>query len=125
MHKPTTLIIKERGSFHEAFDSFPITDEHGHLLLTCRHIHNSLSSLLDVFDKHGHLLVTLKSRPEGGHRSFYGQAPDGKVVFELREVLRNRELLTSSEHEETEGHERMLMDSREERVHSHVPECFK
>src|SRR6266536_4305531 len=83
LHKPTTLLMKERGSFHEAVESFPITDEHGHPLLTCRHIHNSLSSLLDVYDKHGHLLVTLKSRPKAGHRNFYGQAPDEKVVFEL------------------------------------------
>ncbi len=97
--------MKERGSFHEAVESFPITDEHGHPLLTCRHIHNSLSSLLDVYDKHGHLLVTLKSRPKAGHRNFYGQAPDEKVVFELTEVLRDRKLITISGHEGTERHE--------------------
>ncbi|KAF4627723.1 hypothetical protein G7Y89_g10431 [Cudoniella acicularis] len=81
--KQTTLVMKEKV-FSLAGDTFHIVDENGVEVLQCRGQVFSISDRKEFTDTSGRPLFSLRSKLLSLRRSFYAEAPNGSVLFEVK-----------------------------------------
>jgi len=65
-------------------DTFHITDEAGIEVVQCRGQTFSLSGRKEFADSQGRPLFSLRNKLLALHKTFYAEAGDGKVLFEVK-----------------------------------------
>ncbi|CZR57666.1 uncharacterized protein PAC_07555 [Phialocephala subalpina] len=87
--QPTTLIIKEKAwSFSGSH--FQVRDQNGIDVLKCKDKSKAslTSSTGKIFtDNAGNILFKLKENINKVNKTFYGEAPDGRKLFEMKEKV--------------------------------------
>lgn len=81
--KQTTLVMKEKV-WSLSGDTFHITDEAGIEVVQCRGQTFSLSGRKEFADSQGRPLFSLRNKLLALHKTFYAEAGDGKVLFEVK-----------------------------------------
>jgi uncharacterized protein YxjI len=81
--KETTLVMKEKV-WSLSGDTFHITDESGVEVVQCRGTTFSLSDRKEFLDSAGRPLFSLRNKLITIHKHFYAEAPDGKILFEVK-----------------------------------------
>jgi len=81
--RQTTLVLKEKV-WSLSGDTFHVTDENNVEVVRCRGTTFSLSDRKEFQDPQGRPLFSLKNKLVAIHKTFYAEAPDGKVLFEVK-----------------------------------------
>jgi len=81
--KETTLVMKEKV-WSLSGDTFHITDENGVEVVRCQGTTFSLSDRKEFQDSQGRPLFSLRNKLIAIHKTFYAEAPDGKILFEVK-----------------------------------------
>src|SRR4051812_6391683 len=81
--QPTTLVMKEKV-WSLSGDTFHITDAAGVEVVRCQGTTFSLSDRKEFQDAQGRPLFSLRTKLIAIHKTFYAEAPDGKVLFEVK-----------------------------------------
>ncbi|KAG0652400.1 hypothetical protein D0Z07_1395 [Hyphodiscus hymeniophilus] len=79
----TTLVMREKV-WSLSGDTFHIVDQNNHEVLQCRGQALSLSDRKEFADSSGRPLFSLRTRHFTIHKTFYGQAGDGRELFEVK-----------------------------------------
>jgi uncharacterized protein YxjI len=66
------------------WDTFKITDQNNQQAVECRGQTLSLSDRKEFADNAGKPLFSLRSKLISIHKSFYAEAPDGRILFEVK-----------------------------------------
>jgi uncharacterized protein YxjI len=83
MQTQTTLKMKEKMRSLSG-DTFKITDQNNQQVVECRGQTLSLSDRKEFADNAGKPLFSLRSKLISIHKSFYAEAPDGRILFEVK-----------------------------------------
>lgn len=81
--KQTTLIMKEKV-WSLSGDTFHIVDENNVEVVRCQGTTFSLSDRKEFQDSAGRPLFSLRNKLIAIHKTFYAEAPDGKILFEVK-----------------------------------------
>lgn len=81
--KQTVLAMKEKV-WSLSGDTFHIVDENGHEVVQCRGQTFSLSDRKEFADTAGRPLFSLRTKLLSIHKTFYAEAPNGQVLFEVK-----------------------------------------
>lgn len=81
--RQTTLKMKEKV-WSIGGDTFHIVDQDNIEVVRCHGKALSFSDRKEFADAQGRPLFALRNKKLALHRTFYGEAPDGKVLFEVK-----------------------------------------
>jgi len=83
MPRQTTLCLKEKV-WSLSSDTFHIVDSDGVEVMQCRGQAFSLSDRKEFADNRGMPLFSLRTKLLSIHKSFYAEAPDGRILFDVK-----------------------------------------
>jgi uncharacterized protein YxjI len=79
----TTLVMKEKV-WSLSGDTFHITDQNGVEVVRCKGSTFTLTDRKEFEDSQGRPLFSLRNKLITIHKHFYAEAPDGKILFNVK-----------------------------------------